>query len=209
MNSTRRLLAVSALLLGLSASAQQTNPPPPPAPMMTAPAPAPAQGPRLDAEYESIRFRGGFTVGGGGVFGPVGGPIIDVSVRLGVQLGRYFGILLQEQPNVFLISNPNGLVAGFGLNNSLMAELTLFDHLQLAAGPSLDYLAGGGCSGSDCTAGAGLGFGLHARAAFVFAGRDPQGGRRSGFSLSVNLHPLFVGGAAFFFTTFGIGGDWY
>jgi hypothetical protein len=201
MNSTRMVVAVSALLFTLSASAQQTNAPAPPAA-------APARAPAIEMEYESIRFRGGLTVGGGAVFGPVGGPIIDVSVRLGVQLGRYFGILLQEQPNLFLISNSDGLVAGFGINNSLLAELTLFDHLQLAAGPSFDYLAGGGCSDT-CTAGAGLGFGLHARAAFVFGGRDPQGGRRSGFSLSVNLHPLFFGGTAFFFTTFGIGGDWY
>jgi hypothetical protein len=173
---------------------------------------ATASAPAAQTDFESIRFRGGFTVGGGAAFGPVGGPIVDVSVRLGVQLGRYFGILLQEQPNVFIISTGGVVAAGFGLNSSLLAELTLFDHLQLAAGPSLDYLALGACAGATdgaCATAAGAGFGLHARAAFVFGGRDPQGGRRSGFSLAVDLHPEFFGGLTFFFATLGIGGDWF
>jgi hypothetical protein len=164
------------------------------------------------ADYDSVRLRGGFNLGGGYVFGVAGGPIIDATVRLGVQLGRVFGLAVQTQPNLFIISGTGGAVLGFGINNSALAEFTLFDFLQLGVGPSLDYLAAASCATGDtsCSAAEGVGFGVHGRAAIILGGRNPQGGARGGFSISLNVHPLFLGNGNFlFFSTLGIGADWY
>jgi hypothetical protein len=168
--------------------------------------------PAPPAEYDSVRLRGGFNLGGGYVFGPAHGPIIDLSLRLGVQLGRVFGLAIQTQPNLFIISAAASPVVGFGIYNSLLAEFTLFDFLQLGAGPSLDYLAAASCPAGDtsCTAAEGVGFGVHGRAAIILGGRNPQGGARGGFSISLNVHPLFLGnGNILFLSTLGIGADWY
>jgi hypothetical protein len=195
MHPRSSVLAVAVLLASLTASAQERQQPLP----------------ETSTDYESVRLRGGFTIGGGAVFGSFTGPIVDLSLRLGVQFGRVFALMVQSQPNVFFIISPTGTVAaGFGINNSLLAELTLFDFLQLGAGPSLDYIAAAACTGENCSSAAGTGLGLHARGAVVLGGRNREGGRRSGFSLSVNLHPVFLfNGEVLFFTTFGIGGDWF
>lgn len=198
------LLAVATSLLASTSAAQQAAPPVAQA--------APAPQPLPPSDYEEVRFRGGFNIGGGYAFGAAQGPIIDLTVRLGVQLGRVGGIAFQTQPNIFLIGTSSGVVGGFGINNSLLGELTFFDFLQLGLGPSFDFLAAAACSVGDtsCSAAAGTGFGVHARAAIIFAGRDPRGGRRGGFSISVNLHPMFLGNGSFlFFSTLGLGGDWF
>lgn len=188
---------------GVTPSAQPPAPPPAPPSVSAKPAAS------VEEDFDVVRFRSGISLGGGVTVGPVLGPTAALSVRLGAQWGRYFGTYLQSQPTVFFVSSDAGVVVGFTVNNSLLAALTLFDMLELGVGPSLDYLGLAGCAGSSCIAGTGLAFGADARVAVNFGHRDPRGGRRSGLTLSADLHPLFVGDSVVFFTVFSVGVDWF
>ncbi|MDX2009213.1 MAG: hypothetical protein SFW67_03435 [Myxococcaceae bacterium] len=161
------------------------------------------------------RLRAGFTVGAGSVFGNFNnfilsaGAIFNVSARLGIQIGKPFALMLQTMPNLYVLVPPGGATAtGVGINNAILAELTLGDRLQLGAGPSIDYLGGAGCNSTGCYSAEGVGFGGHFRAALVLGDRNPRNGRR-GLSLAVNAHPIFLPNRTLFVATFGVGAEWF
>jgi hypothetical protein len=161
------------------------------------------------SESEHARVRGGFSLNGGWAFGLAQGPVISLALRLGMQVNRIFGVYYQQSPMIFLASNDTGIATGFLDLNSVLGSVTLADMVDLAAGPSLDYYAAGGCSTADCSAGSGWQLGVHGRIALALGGRDKDTGRRSGLSLGLDEHPIFGGGSVLALTTLGIGGEWY
>ncbi len=165
----------------------------------------------LDAPgTESVRARGGFSFNGGGGFGVAGGGTASIAGRVGVQFNRWFSAYYQALPMVFLAGNENGIAAGFVFANSALANFTLGDVVDLGVGPSVDYSAIGGCNaGLDCNAARGVELGLHGRLALNLGGRDPLTGRRSAFSIGVDVHPIFTAAGPFFLATAGIGGEWF
>lgn len=184
-------LAVVLSILAGSAHAQE--PAPPPAPVS-----------------EDVRLRIGFALGGGYLFGARGGPSVAGTLRLGVQFNRFLGVLLQLQPNFILADRESLLGTAYGVNAHPLLEVTLFDHLQLGVGPSLDALVEGGCASATCASTPTLRWTGHGRVAVVIGGRNPEGGRRSGFTLSLDLHPLIrPTGPALWLGTVGLGGDWF
>lgn len=179
-------------------------------------APAPTQvvisSPSTMAEpqRENVRVRGGFSFNGGMGLGLAGGASASFGGRLGVQFNRYFSTYYQATPMVFLAGNDNGVAAGFLMANSLLANVTLFDLLEIGAGPSVDYASIAGCASSlECDAANGIEFGVHSRLALNLGGRDPSTGRRSAFSIGVDVHPIFTPAGTLFLATAGLGGEWY
>jgi hypothetical protein len=161
------------------------------------------------SESEHARVRGGFSLNGGGAFGLAQGPVISLALRLGLQINRTFGIYYQQSPLVFLASNDSGVAAGFLDLNSVLGSVTLADMVDLAAGPSVDYFAAGGCGTTDCAAAAAWQLGVHGRVALNLGGRDKGTGRRSGLSIGLDEHPIFGASSVLALTTLGIGGEWY
>jgi hypothetical protein len=161
-------------------------------------------------DSEGARLRGGFSLNGGAAFGLASGPILSMAVRLGVQVTRAFGLYYQQSPMIFLASNEGSTAAGFLDLNSALASLTLADILDVAAGPSVDYYAAGSCGmANDCAGASGWQLGMHGRLALTLGGRDRETGRRSGFSVGLDEHPMFGGGSVLALTTLGVGGEWY
>jgi hypothetical protein len=143
------------------------------------------------------RIRGGFSVGGGLVLGQsvdVGGTA-GLALRLGAQINRWFAVQYQNSPNLFAYGSrqQSETIVGFIDTNSVLATVNLGDHLEVGAGPSLDIAALAGCSVATvrCDATRGVAPGMHGRAALILGGRDPQTGRRIGFAIGVDGHPIF------------------
>jgi hypothetical protein len=205
---------VCALTLGLAGVAHAD---PAPTKTVASIAPEASSGPTATtpderdttSETEHARVRGGFSLNGGGAFGLAQGPVVSLALRLGVQVNRLFGVYYQQSPMIFLASNDNGVAAGFLDLNSVLGSVTLADMLDIAAGPSLDYYAAGGCGSADCSAGSGWQLGVHGRLALNLGGRDKETGRRSGLSIGLDEHPMFGAGSVLALTTLGIGGEWY
>lgn len=163
-----------------------------------------------DSDYDRARIRTGFSLNGGWTFGPSQGPIGAVSVRLGIQTGRYFGVYVQSMPQLYGLLNPTSTVtAGFALHNSALAAFTILDMLELSVGPSADFVSAAVLSRENVSSGSGWGFGVHGRAALHLGQRNPTGGNRSGLSLALDLHPVFIGNVTLFMSTIGVGIDWY
>lgn len=149
------------------------------------------------APKEKPRIRGGFSVGGGLVVGSsvdVGGNAA-IALRLGAQINRWLGVHYQNSPNLFAYGNraPNKTIVGFIDMNSVLLAIDLGDHLEISAGPSLDIAELGGCDVPNvrCDTTRGVAPGVHGRAAFLLGGRDPETGRRIGFALGLDAHPIF------------------
>lgn len=168
---------------------------------------------RSTADYDQVRVRGGFSFNGGYAAGAAHGPVSSVSGRLGAQFNRYFGLYYQNAPTLFFVMNNDAISTGFIDQNSLLASVTLGDVFEIALGPTLDYLAVGGCGSEgeavSCGGVAGLRFGGHGRLALNLGGRDPLGGRRGGFSIGLDAHPLYTDAGPVVLTTLGIGGEWH
>lgn len=110
----------------------------------------------------------------------------------------------------FLAGGENGLVAGAIFANSLLVNATLGDFFDVGVGPSLDYSAIAGCNaGLNCDAAKGVEFGLHGRLAINLGGRDRDTGRRSGFSIGIDMHPIFTPAGTLMLATAGLGGEWF
>ena len=153
---------------------------------------------------EEVRLR--FGVDGGlqaGVDDDVLALGVATHVRIGAQLGDYFALYYQAAGivggGVRLSIGGTGRSSGiFMHSSSAMAEVTLGDLFQLAAGPSL-FAGARGLAGAAQEVGV-YGGGLSARAALSFGG-GPEG-QRSGFSLGVQTDagwfdqgpPLFMVG---------------
>lgn len=131
----------------------------------------------------------------------------DAHGRIGAQLNDYFALYYQPSllfgvtvVNVCFGTNPCGSQLFVLHTSAAVAELTVADGLQMAAGPS--FVAGGG------DAGAVAGLGITGRIGWTFGGMGT--GARQGFSIAV--HPnggwfLTDGGGGFWDITIALGWD--
>ncbi len=175
-------------------------------------------------ERDGVRLRGGISLGGGPLI-PFGlstaastGAMGALSVRLGVQFFHAFGVYVQSMNSIGglgFVTN-SGEVAGYAMlqsYNSLLASLTIGHILELAAGPSLDFMSFFGCNSAvaACGTGEGTAVGGHARASINLGGLIARGPRRMAFNAGLDLHPTFFlaqrGG--FFAAAVTIGVEWY
>ncbi len=179
---------------------------------------------KADEVKDGFRLRGGFSLNGGVMLLPntaSPGPSFGFAARIGVQLNHYFGIVYQNTPIVTFTAQESGqgvtmsagFKAGFADYNSALLMLTLFHHLDIGAGPSLDFLAvaNGTLSLMGTTSGSSSGVspGAHGRVAFNIGGLSGNGPRRSGFAIGVDAHPMFTGPGQGLSLTAGLGGEWY
>ena len=212
------------------------NAPPPSgvAPLATAPAPAPAPAPAtvgstVDLEpKDEGRLRIGFNVNGGwGTGNDFKGPVLGATFRAGYQLNYLMAVYGQITAFAWIASTDktvNGkafdLSAVGGYQFTPMFSLTPVDLLELAAGPSLDRIAGGSTKNSVSTANAtvitsdtaysGFYFALHGRAALHIGGKpNTTTGRRVSFTIGFDVHPTFAEGSVITLYTLGLGADWY
>jgi hypothetical protein len=217
MNARRTLvsamLAVSALSSAAAARAQETATP--------APGAAPGGDRPVEEVRDRVRLRGGFSVNGG-VFllpaNPAGGAF-SLAARAGMQFNHYLSLYYQNTPIVGATVThdmTSGTVV-FADYNSLLLNLTLLHMIELGAGPSLDYVAlasgtlmlAGLNNSASASTGTGLAAGGHARFAFNIGGLSGRGPRRSGFSLGVDAHPMFLSTGRAFSLTTGLGAEWF
>jgi len=173
-------------------------------------------------EKSEIRVRGGFSVNGGLVHTPDGnGPAFGLAARLGVQFNQFLGLYYQNTPLVTFApvrgAQSAGFHAGFADYNTILASLTLLDVLEIAVGPSVDYAKYADCSAgvtgftpsAGCESGSSVALGGHGRVAFNFGGLFSGEGRRSGFGIAADIHPLLLSDVSAFSFTLGLGGEWY
>lgn len=215
----------SCLLLATSdANAQGT---PPPADGLAAPTtaqpggpppPPPRRGGGDEEEFNGGRFRVGFTINGGLGTQSVGnfsfsGPVIGGTVRLGYQITELIAVYGNISPFAWIATTSTtgpalpGLGAGSstaaGIQTTPMIGITPVDLLEIGAGPSIDYVGAVNTTASGTVA-----FGLHGRVGLILGGRKDTG-RRRGFTISGDVHPIFTSGAVTTFFTLGLGADWY
>ncbi len=189
------------------AHADETKAPEAPAAAAAAPAKTAAAN---DEEHEDLRLRIGFNLGGGYAFvGSAGGPAVGVGFRVGVQVNRLIGAYYQTGANVLIVSDSGSTTAASFIPNSAMLSLTPVDMFEVAAGPSVDYYGLGSVSTTSAVASGGVAFGIAGRAALHLGGRNAETGRRSGFTIGVDVHPIFSSGAVAVPITLGLGADWY
>ena len=205
------------------ASAQSAAPAAAPAAAAPGAPGAPAGGP-VDQDKdkpEEGRLRIGFNFlnAGVGSAGDLSGPFIGATFKIGWQLNRLMGIYGNISPFVWIGSSSApgasnvsiGAITGTQLTP--LFSLTPVDIFEVAAGPSLDYLSGGGVSsgpgGSTVGGFSSVYFGLHGKLALHLGGRNEETGRRRGFTIEGNVHPSFTPGDAALFMTGGLGYDWF
>lgn len=164
-----------------------------------------------------IRFRRGFNIGGGVTLGGSLSGVGGAAARFGVQITDMFSAYYQVTALVGGYgrgSASGGVSVGIfaGAYSSFMAGTTFFDFIDVGFGPSVDVLDILSASAGPGTAGAGIGagvfFGLDTRVAFAIPSHKPDGGR-SGFCITFDAHPTFVGGGTITAMTVGLGGEWY
>jgi hypothetical protein len=227
----RQSFRISAAVLTLAsvvcfanvASAQDAAPAAAPAAPAAAPG-APAGGPAdkdKDKEEEGrLRIGFNFLNAGVGSAGDLSGPFIGATFKIGWQFNRLMGLYGNITPFVWIGSNsaaPSNVSIGAisGTQLTPLFSLTPADIFEVAAGPSLDYLTGGGAdvttAGGGTTSVGGFSsvyFGLHGKVALHLGGRNEETGRRRGFTIEGNVHPSFTPGDAALFMTGGLGYDW-
>jgi len=199
----------------------------PPAAASASPLPAPAPSPDKDREPpeqgDEGRVRVGFNVNGGiGAGDQLYGGTIGATFRIGYQIDHLMAVYGQISPFVFFggykDSSQVKVSAIGGFQFTPMFSLTPVDLLEIAAGPSVDKLAGGtpslSATSDSVTAGGtvytGFYFGLHGRVALHIGGKpNMKTGRRVGFTLGADVHPIFAEGGTLAFVTLGLGADWY
>jgi hypothetical protein len=149
------------------------------------------------------------------------GPAVGAAGRIGMQFNHYIGLVYQNSPIVTFtaqkqisgLSSSAGFKAGFADYNTVLLMLTLFHHLDIGAGPSLDFLevASGNVSISGATSGSSSGVspGAHGRVALHIGGLNGNGPSRSAFTIGVDAHPLFTGAGQGLSLTGGLGAEWY
>jgi hypothetical protein len=213
---------------------------PPPAPPPSAPAqpvvqaaPAPRAAPRPhrdgdeddDDAQDRGRLRIGFNLNGGtGAGGNFHGVVLGGTFRAGYQIDRLMAVYGQITGFGWLATTDAtyqgksfDVSAVSGYHFTPMFSLTPHYLIELAAGPSLDKLAGGDAStsvaGSTITQSVsvheGFYFGLHGRIALHIAGKPSSTGRRTSFTIGFDVHPTFAEGNTLTFYTVGLGADWY
>ena len=166
----------------------------------------------LDSE-EPARARVGFNINGGiGSGQNVSGPVLGSTIRVGWQFNRLTAVYGQLSPYIWLPSRGHGSsLFAAGCQFTPMISLTPRDVIELAAGPSLDLLTSGASSSDGNASGpfSGRKAAIHLRVAIHVVDRNPETGRRKGFTFGLDLHPTFAEGGWFTFYTLGLGYDWY
>ena len=158
---------------------------------------APPPPPEVGAEIErpAIRPRLGVMALGGGMVEDVEGWLVGGALQLGVQLGDWFSIYYQPTALYAGIDTPTGgRDDAFTLWNPLLVELTLFDWVSIAGGPSADIYEE--CEQNAACAQDEIYFGAHGRLALNIGGMLGGMGRHA-IQLSFEVHP----------TWFDFGGD--
>lgn len=192
------------------------------APASTGPGTAAAPvDPEENEDNGRLRIGFNFLNAGVGSAGDLSGPTIGVTFRIGWQINRLMGVYGNISPFVWFGST-DARVAGQSFDVSAISgtqftplfSLTPHKIIELAAGPSLDYLSGGsaslGAGGAGLAAFSGIYFGLHGKVALHLGGKpNAITGRRTGFTIEGNVHPSFTPGDAALFITGGLGYDWY
>jgi hypothetical protein len=212
-NMTRPLIFSALFFSSLSALAQ-TPPPPPPPSAYAADAP-------VEREEEGrIRW---------GVNAQLGVFLPQTAVMFGAQgrVGYQFSSLLAVYGDI-------GADVGIGIGGSVspsgatsasinivtywklaaLAELTLGDHFNVAAGPLIASGAWAGISAAASNSGAtqstvvagGWMPGVDARLGFGFGSKNPHTGRRSGFNIGLDFVVLFSPNSLYTHTEAGAGG---
>jgi hypothetical protein len=203
-----------------------------PAPEAAPPAPAPASAtdapvvvvegpPAREVVKDGVRLRAGFSLNGGFFLLPANpaGGAASVGVRIGVQFNHYISIYYQNTPilGANMAHDMRSATVAVADYNSALLNLTLFHALEIGAGPSLDYIAlakgtinvAGLGSSASLSTGSGVAAGGHARVAFIIGGLSGNGPRRSGFTIGVDAHPMFLEAGRALSLTAGLGAEWY
>lgn len=161
-------------------------------------------------DEDRVRMRGGFSVNGGAMFFPESSasPAFALAGRIGIQLGRYLGIVYQNTPMVTATLQSASLGAGYNAAfvdyNSFLLVGSFFHVFDVAAGPSVDFLAVANGSvtvlgGSQGTSSSGVYFGAHTRLAIDIGS----------FSIGFDVHPMFTDPGTAISITGGLGGEFY
>lgn len=168
------------------------------------------------AQALTPRVRGGLSLGGGyGFFHQGSGPVMDLSFRVGGRLNRYLSLQYQASGILTSFNRPrignNDYRAAWGgaVHNIALAGVTLWDRLEIHAGPSLDLLFAGECKGDGCDTGLFGGPGVHGRVAVALVRFAGAGGRPTGITLGVDSHASFVRGGVPGTFTGGLGWEWF
>lgn len=175
-SSSKRLPLAMTVLAGLLAMGS-----------LAAPSAAEAQ-----RRHWTPRLRFGVSGVGGGFVGSLQGGLGGVSPRVGLQLTEHVAIMVQGQYLVGRYVDGTGEFAGLAFH-AAMVEFTAGSVFQFGVGPSLDFWwgcdAGPGqvaCSNTGPYPGADF------RLAVVLGGRYDTTRSRTGFSISVDVHPTML-----------------
>lgn len=142
-----------------------------------------------------VRPRLGLSFHGGGTVGDPEGWMLGGSLRVGVQVGEWFGAYYQPTGIYAALQSSAGdeRDGALVLWNSFLAEATLFHLLSIGVGPSVDYYAD--CDGtlqeSAGCAREGSFFGMHGRVALNRGAQGP--GQRGALTISLDAHPTWFG----------------
>lgn len=160
--------------------------------------------------YWAPRLRFGVSGVGGGFVGDAAGGLGGLSPRIGVQLSEHAAILIQGQYLVGHYVDGTGEMAGVALHTA-MFELTAASIFQFGVGPSLDFWWGCNADRAQVVCGnSGPYPGADMRLAIVVGGRYDRTRSRTGFGISVDLHPtLLDNGHWAMIGLLGFGGEIY
>jgi hypothetical protein len=160
--------------------------------------------------YWTPRLRFGVSGVGGGFLGDTSGGLGGISPRVGVQLSEHAAILIQGQYLLGRYVDGTGEMAGVALHTA-MFELTAAGMFQFGIGPSLDFWWGCDADPGQVVCGnSGPYPGADMRLAIVVGGRYDRTRSRTGFSVSVDLHPtLLDNGHWAMIGLLGFGGEIY
>jgi len=155
-------------------------------------------------EPEASRFRWGIAANGGPMMGAYSGGAGGLDARFGMQLSSLLGVY--AQPRLLVGAGASSDAAGASATGlalygmGAMVDATLVDMFYVAGGP--EVLIGGVGSASASTSGAssasassGAFFSMAGRAGVAFGSTRPE--RRKAFTLGLDMHVLFAGGATF------------
>lgn len=157
----------------------------------------------MDDPAES-RFRWGIAANGGPMMGAYSGGAGGIDARFGMQLSSLLG--LYAQPVLLLGAGASADVSGASATGlalygvGAIVDATLADLFYVAGGP--EVLAGGvgsasanSAGGQSASAASGAFFSMAGRAGVAFGSKRPE--RRKAFTLGLDMHVLFSGGATF------------
>jgi hypothetical protein len=160
--------------------------------------------PGVENEPSESRFRWGISGAGGPILGAYSGGAGGIDARFGMQMSQLLGVYAQPilLAGAGVSADAKGASAtglalyGFGA----MVDTTLANLFYVAAGPELLFggvgTAAASANGGTARASASTGpfFSLAARTGFAFGSARPD--RRKAFTLGLDMHVVFAGGAA-------------